>query len=218
MKTAFRKILCAALALIMAFASVPAFAAEIGDNVKWVFYDPDDKIYLRDFYYAGTVQEGKNKLVYNVGDTGRQYYEFEAEKTGYYLLSTPGVAAYFGQPDSEGKINRIDTPWEYIESNDNCTEYTLIYLTKDVYTVGIEFWDTTKEENLTIEFLSSEIVDLEYNQSDFDSRIINDDIYITEFKNGFTYNIYSEHTNITFSGGKKLVDYSVYLTFTANEN
>lgn len=213
MKNAVKKIFCAVLALVMVLGSVPAFAAEIGDTVKWVFYDPNDNIYLRDFFYAGTLQEGENELLYNVGGTGRQHYEFEAKNTGYYVYSSSDPEVYFGKPDSEGKINSIDAPGEYMEKNGSYC--TLIYLTEGTYIIGIEFWDT-KEEKLTVKFAGSEIVDLDYNQSDFDNRIINDDIHITELENKFKYFIYSEHTTITFSNGNKLDDYSVHLTFTAD--
>lgn len=214
MKTTSKKILCAMLTLVMVFASVPAFAAEIGDVAEWIFSGPDNEVYPEVYYYAGTIQEGENDIVYNVGNTHQQYYDFEVQNTGYYIFETPGIAPCFGQFDSEGKINDIDILKSYIVEYESCTEYSLIYLSKGSYIIGIDFWDT-EETVFNVEFAGSEIVDLEYNQSDFDNLVINDDIYIDELENGFLFWFYSEHTDITFSGGKKLKDYSLSLCFTA---
>ena len=87
MKNTLRKILCAALAFIMAFAAVPAFAAEIGDTIMW--YNDDGTVY--DEYVLTDIVDVDDTITINAQSGSCTYsYILNAEKSGYYAVIDTG--------------------------------------------------------------------------------------------------------------------------------
>ena len=76
MKKLFKSLLAISLSFIIAFGSVSAFAAEVNDSILW-----DETNYIK----AGTLAEGKNTV--KIPSLDAIYYLFNAEKTGYYLMT-----------------------------------------------------------------------------------------------------------------------------------
>lgn len=73
-----KKALSLILAVIMAFGGITAaFAAEIGDTLKWYF---DEELY--EYSYQGEITEGTLTISNELG--GENYYTFNAEKAGFY--------------------------------------------------------------------------------------------------------------------------------------
>ena len=144
MKTTIKRILCAALTLVMILGTVPAFAAEIGDVALWADDRFIDEIYYDEYCYGGKVTEGINHLTSFCRDEYiRYYYEFDVAKNGYYLISND---AYYGEFGDDGITYYADYPRaSYVETDDGL--YNVVYLEEpdsifypEFYNFAINYW------------------------------------------------------------------------------
>ena len=93
MKKTFRKMLASALALVIAFCSVTAFAAEEDKTLDWDIYNAG---YVYEFEYAGDFTG--EKLVVDDGLEGQEYIEYynvDIPQTGYYAVSVKRISGYY---------------------------------------------------------------------------------------------------------------------------
>lgn len=190
MKTTLRSILIAALALITVFGSIPAFAAETGGTVMWVDFFEEESYYY-EHLYGGKITEGINELE-NCTEDGDYYFEFDAPETGYYFVSSE---VYFGEFGEDGNIYDAAYPHEWIETEEECVG--IAYLEKGTVVLGAYIWKD-EFDSIEIEYIDSEIVDVEYDESLTENLIIGSDIYINE--NRFWY--FADEYAVEFSNGR----------------
>ncbi len=205
MKNTLRKILCAALALVMVFGSIPAFAAEIGDRIEWVdtgYIDGPVSVF---YEHAGKATTGKSTISAKNGHF-RQYYELEIEKEGYYSLTQSGLEAIdfiFGEVASDGKVyDCFDC--EYFSFDDNFSE--LWYLPEGDIIMGVIFWEGGSNE-INLEFMGEEIADIKYDENNFKNLLENEDIGIGETENGYSFSVETDYTVVFPDGREMLSEY-----------
>lgn len=185
MKNTIKKILCAALALIMVIGAVPAFAVsfetEVGDMVSWTVNEYGDGI---GYKYGGAIFEGTNKI-----NTKYDCFGFDAEKTGYYLLSN----VFFVSAEV---IN--DEPYydaTLVSLND--TDSTLVYLDaeEDVFVAA------GNGDTIEIEYMGEGIADIGYDANDFKDTLYGEEVH---FNTGKRHYIYVDGIQIEFTNGRKI--------------
>lgn len=204
MKNTIRRILSMTIALIMVFGAAPAFAAEIGSTALWDESYSDEEIYYDEYCYGGKVSEGDNDITaFLEDDSYYYYYEFDAEKSGYYLVSD---FVYFGEMDDSGIIHYADYAEEWLETNNKY--YQLVYFEEGTVIIGVCFFEFNSE-TLEIEFIDNEISNIVYDKSELENNIIEYDIYL--YNNNF--DVYFDKYTIEFSNGKKLEAIDDYLEF-----
>lgn len=157
MKNTVRIITAVILAVIMCVGSVTALAAETGDILKWNYHDyGSGSYYYYDYEYIGTVKEGENTVDPAVSDSYRTYVVFNAEKSGYYRMSSPmsfdiakdcvdGVA--YGMAERETFYDGRFYDYFYIDAGENI--------------IGINggyYYD--EPCSFTVEYLGEEFVDI----------------------------------------------------------
>ncbi len=194
MKNTIKKILCAALALIMAIGAVPAFAVsfetELGNEIMWTVNEIGDGL---GFTYGGAIFEGTNKI-----NTEYDCFGFDAEKTGYYILSnvfSVSAEVVNDEPYYDATlVSLMDT------------DTVLVYLDeeKDV------FVEAGNGDTIEIEYMGEGIADIDYDEKDFE-----DVIYMKE---AFDSCVYIDGIQIEFTNGKK-INHSgkTYLAFEDKE-
>lgn len=170
MKKTFRKMLASALALVIAFCSVTAFAAEEDKTLDWDIYNAG---YVYEFEYAGDFTG--EKLVVDDGLEGQEYIEYynvDIPQTGYYVVSVKrisGYSAYILFPESiengiaygEARNVRLD---EEIE-NEIYTFNSLYRFSAGETVLGLVYSDAAFE--ISFEFVGESVTDIEFEDGAF---------------------------------------------------
>lgn len=162
-----KKALSLILAVIMAFGGMTAaFAAEIGDTLKWYFYED-----LYEYSYQGEITEGTLTISNELG--GEYYYTFNAEKAGFYSFEYDywNNDIYFYTPEKiengiayDGLITNTYYDYEaeeyieifYLNAGENIIGADIYYVNGESADVEIEFLGETAsvavEDELILEY------------------------------------------------------------------
>lgn len=211
MKRTLKTIIAVILAAIIAAGSISAFAAE--EKITLDFYG--DKY---EYISKGTLAEGENNLSVK-GDNIFLYYEFEAEKDGYYLfnyLLDEIIDFVVFEKNSTGKYEAEDSlEYEYLMFRDENTansdlENHLYLLEEGTYIVMIDKWDENIESaKITAEYEGAELTGFDFEGGVKFNLIPNYNIGWWEEDNGDRiYELDPGKTTLTFDSGKS---YDVYL-------
>lgn len=170
MKKTFRKMLASALALVIAFCSVSAFAAEEDKTLDWDIYNAG---YVYEFEYAGDFTG--EKLVVDDGLEGQEYIEYynvDIPQTGYYIVSVKRISGYYsnilfpekienGVAYGEARKVRLD---EEIE-NEIYTFNSLYRFSAGETVLGLVYSDAAFE--ISFEFVGESVTDIKFEDGAF---------------------------------------------------
>ena len=170
MKKTFRKMLASALALVIAFCSVSAFAAEEDKTLDWDIYNAG---YVYEFEYAGDFTG--EKLVVDDGLEGQEYIEYynvDIPQTGYYVVSVKRISGYYsnilfpekienGVAYGEARKVRLN---EEIE-NEIYTFNSLYRFSAGETVLGLIYSDAAFE--ISFEFVGESVTDIKFEDGAF---------------------------------------------------
>ena len=170
MKKTFRKMLASALALVIAFCSVSAFAAEEDKTLDWDIYNAG---YVYEFEYAGDFTG--EKLVVDDGLEGQKYIEYynvDIPQTGYYVVSVKRISGYYsnilfpekienGVAYGEARKVRLN---EEIE-NEIYTFNSLYRFSAGETVLGLIYSDAAFE--ISFEFVGESVTDIKFEDGAF---------------------------------------------------
>ncbi len=183
MKKTMRMIVAVLLATVMAFgATSAAFAAdEIPEKIKWTNLYGDDY----DFYSTSlTLEEGENEISildinYDLSNVTEEEirgvstvcYEFEAEKSGYYLMSSQYDSILSFTDDYNGKT--ANGCCDYIDYGEE-PYYDIAYIEKGTALIGIFYAIDAYiiSDIVTIEYLGEKIEKYSVSEEKLDDFII----------------------------------------------
>lgn len=202
MKNTIRKILCAVLTLVMALSAVPAFAAEIGDTIKW--YDDDGTVCNE--YVLTDIIDIDDTITINAESGKRKYsYILNAEKSGYYAFIETGYPHVYIAPKYENGSAYSDSGYfDSLICNDtsNYPDAIIVYLEAGEVFFTTYVYDM-ESATVSFEFLGEEITNVEYEQEYLEDLIIGCEV--AEDSDSFQLEHFS-NVNITFSSGKIVSD------------
>ena len=186
------------MAFIMAFGTTPAFAAEIGDLVLWDEGFTEETWY-DEHCYGGKLAEGENHLTpFLSKEVLYYYYEFDAKKSGYYLISND---VYYGEFGDDGILYYVEHPMDgQVEIGDEY--YDVVYLEEGTAIIGLSFTDyETLFDYIDVEikYIDDEITDIVYDEKILENLIINEDITFY----GDSFEFYDTDYTVVFSNGVK---------------
>lgn len=210
MKKTFKSIIAASLALVMLLCSVPAFAAEHSETVKW--YETWSR--SDEYYYEGELQEGTVEFDEDIPDS--VYYTFKASKEGYYMLTRENGWLAFFEP------TEIKTDGYYGEKycdvdigiiSENGYFADLFYLEEGEHIFGVTYGEGTASPTslaecggFSFEYCGKEVVDLAFDEYALDDYIIHSirwDEY-SGVENAYSYYLYMDGVTIIFDSGKSV--------------
>lgn len=203
MKNNVKKFFAALLALIMLLCSASAFAADETDVLKWNIYEPDEeKEYYVDYNYAGVYSGGEEKLAadengYPINDS--VYYNFNAEKDGYYLVtanSEIGFMTVTFPSKYEDGVAHGTAKNHYVGGNTDSRK-TLFYLPAGETVIGVDYYF---ESSFSVEYFGETITDIVFDENAF---ICIKDYDYNVYNNGET-RVTGLDGTIKFSSGKEL--------------
>ena len=190
------------MVFIMAFGTTPAFAAEIGDTVKW--YNEDGTI-RNEFVLTDIIDIDDTINIDSESGTRRYSYILNAEKAGYYAVIETGyphvtVAADYENGSAHGGYGYFDT----LICNDtsNYPDALIVYLEADEVFFTAYVYDM-ESATISFEFLGEEITNVDYEQECLEDLIIGCEV--AEDDTCFQMQHFST-VDITFSSGKKVSD------------
>ncbi len=177
MKKILKALLCMALALIMAFGPMTAFASN-GDTLKWYSYDGDETPY--EYVRGSEIFLGENKVKPNfTGDDEYIYHEFKAEKSGYYLVTYSSMYLFYvdvaEKVDASGAHGYKD--YERLEDLAECDTRVLYYFEEGEIIFGADYsysqWSENKFDDCVIDIeFYGEITDYEFDEKTLEGLII----------------------------------------------
>jgi len=208
MKKTLKSIIAATLALAMLLCSVPAFAAEEGETVKWY----GTWSHTDEYYYEGELEEGETKFDENIPDS--VYYTFNAEEEGYYVLTREnGWLAFFepaeikedgfyGEKYSDVNIGIMSETGHFAD---------MFYLEEGEHIFGVTYGEGTASPTslaecggFSFEYFGKEVVDLEFDEYALNDYIINSirwDEY-SDVESGYPYYLYMSGVSVIFETEK----------------
>ena len=199
MKKRITLIIALAFAIALAICgSTAAFAAEENETINWYF---DDELW--EYQLIGEAKEGKNTIP--AGTEGYELcYKFNAEKSGYYLVSfSYEDFDWIGFPDMINHNDPIDIAERIYVKEGYCTEI-LYYVESGANYLGADHFFSNEDTSFSIEFIGSEIKDLTFGKDAFKDYLINYDVEENYYyDNDYEYVTY-EDTTVTFNSGKTI--------------
>lgn len=216
MKKTLKSIIGAVLAMLIALSGVSAFAA--GDTITWKYED-----YSEEYTYGGEFSEGENKIAPRLTGEDEEYiyYEFNAEKSGCYLVTCKSednflfnVAEKFENGSAFGTCD-----YAFVENEDSSARSRICYFDEGTNIFGVVYQthdDAYDYDDCTveIEFYGEEITDIVF-ADDSVFEIVTDFDY--ENKAGDIWYINLDAT-VYFSSGKTLEYNDYYFSFVLNED
>lgn len=201
MKKTLRAMLSLLLALIMAFGSLSAFAADENNTLKWNYYDD-----IYEYTYAGELTEGSIMLY---ADETYIYYTFNCEKPGFYsFICSDENSVWVGIPEKvEDGIayNEVNNISMYPES-----EYIIIhYIPEGENIIGLDIIDVGENNELKIEYLGESLTSIDVG----DELIFGDklEFYLDDEDKFLAY--MNADYEMVFSNGKTFSDSYIEFTF-----
>jgi len=208
MKKTLKSIVAAILALVVLLCSMPAFAAEEGETVKW--YGTCSR--SDEYYCAGELEEGKVEFNEDIPDS--IFYTFDAAEEGYYLLTRENGWLAFFEPQeikSDGYYGE-----KYGEVNIGIISETghfadLYYLEEGEHIFGVTYGEGTASPSSLAEcggfsfgYCGKEVVDLGFDEYALNDYII-DTIRWDEYsgvESGYPYYLYMSGVSVIFEPEK----------------
>lgn len=201
MKKTLRAMLSLLLALVMAFGSLSAFAADENNTLKWNYYDD-----IYEYTYAGELTEGSIMLY---ADETYIYYTFNCEKPGFYsFICSDENSVWVGIPEKvEDGIayNEVNNISMYPES-----EYIIIhYIPEGENIIGLDIIDVGENNELKIEYLGESLTSIDVG----DELIFGDklEFYLDDEDKFLAY--MNADYEMVFSNGKTFSDSYIEFTF-----
>lgn len=231
MKTA-KKILAIILsiAMLLGMGATNAFAADIGDEIKWSIIYEDGEEYVNFYEFGGTLKEGENAINGNSDDYIEKVYEFEAAQAGYYFITSDEWFMVADEYKNGEATNSADYECMYYVTEEEDYIYgEIYYLPAGTALIASDLYFDL-DTNISIEYLG-ELSELKFNEEDLSCLIFGDEInyseegnfveipakYTAEFTNGKIFNYTYEYTvfstNGTLAEGENVIIYD----FLGNE-
>lgn len=222
MKKTMKSIIAATLALAMLLCSVPAFAAQPEDTVKWYLW----KDTYKEYRYEGDLEEGVVEFYEDIPDY--VYYTFNAEE-GYYLFTTESDWLYMATPEEikDGCFYGEEYADEYVGKVDGTGNYArLHYLEEGEHILGVTFGGGTGSYSslaeyggFTFEYCGKEVTDLSFGENTLE-LIDGCDVAYNEHSNEYERVPYAarlDDVTVTFSGGNTVkLDENRYDMYSEN--
>lgn len=157
-----KSLFVAVIALLAILCTIPAFAAETGDiTIHLEHMDCE-------FQMHGEIELGKNTITPD--DTYSPCYEFDAEKTGYYLISNftneysslyPWFAESYNGSEASGFADSLDS---YNAKTELYKQ--LYYLEQGTHLLAVDVnYEALPSSEITIEYFGDEIAEVEYDET-----------------------------------------------------
>ncbi|MBQ3006988.1 MAG: hypothetical protein IJD78_05440 [Clostridia bacterium] len=215
MKKIFKIALSVALAAVFMLGCTSAFAADLGETIKWTFKNSVSPIeYDVEYSYGGEVEVGETTVSSPGGGdyhSDHFYYVFNAENEGYYMLSFSGEYGnrYFIVAD---EITETGVKYEkervYARPMDDEFLIEELYWFEAGETVVIGFTShynvvSMKDAYFEIEYYG-EAVSLEYDKNTFKDIISYADYYYFEETKDEFITIDEVPVTVNFSQGQSL--------------
>lgn len=203
MKKSIKKILCAILAMTVAFGGLTAFAA---DGEPIYFSDGSE------VPFAGELEEGSNTVSNSDGDE-RIYVTFDAEKDGYYVFSYETEVdcwLYHAELDENRRITYSDDMGDEFllyafDGGESFTLNTFIEL-KAGENILIISWDseTVAEETIGVSYMGEEIAGVDFSAGSDYVLTANDlyEVYYELVDAEYQYGLSTDDFVLTFDTGK----------------
>lgn len=204
----FKTAIAMILALILSLGTMTAaFAADADKTVEWI-YCGEDHEFTQVFTNRGNVTEGENEISFeNMSYDVNECYAFDVEKDGYYLFVYDGFDFDLSEKVVDGKpYNYADSIYGY---NYDGSDYRIAFLTEGMAYLGIFSYYNVDCGKVEIEYLGSEIVDIEFDESQFENLIID---YDFGYGTGIGFDIKCAPTFVFENGNKKALENS-YIRF-----
>lgn len=223
MKKTMKSIIAATLALVMLLCSVPAFAAEPAETVKWYWWEDN----YHEYHYEGELKEGT--VEFDKDTPEFIYYTFEAQEEGYYLMSLENEwlgaimpeeiknGCFYGEIYSDEHIGKIAGTDSFA---------TLWHVEKGEYIIGFFVGGGTGSPStiaecggFSIEYCGKEVTDLSFEESSLENLILDCDLRFDEYsgKENAYYMFDIDGVEITFDAGKVVaVDDNGYSLISKN--
>lgn len=206
------------IAMLLGMGATNAFAANIGDEIKWtVRYDYDDGDYTEYVYHytlEGTLTEGENTITGNGDGWDYAAYEFNAAQAGYYWVEDVWCNVAEQYQNGEAK-NYADYKEMYYEIGEE--EYTygfVYYLPAGTSLFRVETY-SGEELDMNIEFLG-DVSEIKFDEKALECLILDYDAYYIEEED--TVELEGVEFTATFSNGKTLESGDWYEIFKTNGN
>lgn len=187
------------MAFIMAFGTTPAFAAEIGDTVKW-YIDENDTEY-EEYLIDGKFDSSDEISI--AAETGYRTYAYilNIENTGYYAVTEIGYPFVHYAKTFENGIAKGEYDYFEILSCSDSSEYPdaeIIYLEAGENFITVSAYDMMAV-NVSYDFLGETITKVGYDQECLENLIIGCEV--CEDSESFQLEHFS-YIDLTFSSGK----------------
>lgn len=201
------------IAMLLGIGATSAFAANVGDEIKWTVSYWDDYEYVNHYTLAGTLNEGENTV------TGTSEYwdfvvcEFEAAQAGYYYFTSDywnDIAEQYQNGVAKDFADREEMYFEI--SEDEGIYGDVYYLPAGTSLIRVETYNYD-ETTVNIEYLG-DVAEIKFDEADLEDRILGNDVYLIEEEN--TLEAENCNYSVTFSNGKTLDSDNWYTVFETN--
>lgn len=225
MKTAKKALaIILSIAMFCGIGVTNAFAAEIGDEIKWTTTYEDGEEYYNYYEFGGTLNEGENVIIGDYEGWYEKVYEFEAAQEGYYFITSDyWIRIAQTYQNEEAFNNAAFQEMYYMTAEDDYTWGNVYYLPAGTALIAAEtYYDY--ENNVNIEYLG-DISELTFDEESLSCNILGEDayydaeenyvefpaLYTVEFTNGTVlesdYYVYAE-TNGALVNGENAVTFT----------
>lgn len=212
MKTAKKVIaIILSIATLLCMGATNAFAAEIGDEIKWTtIYEDGEEYYYYEF--GGTLNEGENVIIGDYEGWYEKVYEFEAAQEGYYFITSDYWIKIAQAYQNEEAFNNADwCEMCYMTAEDDYTWGKVYYLPAGTALIAAEtYYDY--ENNVNIEYLG-DISELTFDEESLSCNILGVDAYYYEEEGYIEF--YAAFT-AEFTNGKVLTADDIYVYTETN--
>lgn len=208
MKKRITLILSAVFAMvIMVCGATAAFAAE-DKTVNWYFGDQDEYYEYWTYAYAGEAKLGTNEISES-DEEYEVYFDFEVENSGYYLITCDSDCIGWIGLTQKIENNAAYGVGSFVTVNYGRDIEVLYYLEKGATYVGVDLYCMEDEYSFEIEYVGSEITDIDFEEGTFEDLIIDWDVYDFDEE----YYIYCDAA-VKFSSGKTIKIKDETFTYT----
>lgn len=224
MKKTLKSIIAATLVLVILLCSVPVFAAEHSETIKWYgTWSQSDE-----YYYEGELQQDKVEFDEDIPNS--IYYTFSASEDGYYLLTRENGWLAFFEPEeirTDGYYGEkyCDVDIGIISENGYFAD--LFYLEEGEHIFGVTYGEGTASPTslaecggFSFEYCGKEVTDLGFGENTLE-LIADCDVLYNEHSSEYERVPYAarlDDVTVTFSGGNTVkLDENRYDMYSENE-
>lgn len=201
------------IAMLLGIGVTNAFAAGIGDEIKWYeTYEDGEEIYYT-VPYAGTVSEGENEITYDAEGWNRVACEFDAAQAGYYFVTSYYYHDIAEQYQNGEAKNYAECKEMYYMIGEDDYAYGYVYYLpagKSLFGIGTYY---SEPSEITIEYLG-DIANVNFDEKALECLILGYDAYYIEEEN--LVELEGTEYTIDFTNGKTLNGSEWYVLFETN--